>query len=54
VPVLARALDTLPEAARQELVRELALRYDQPSSDWRAWNWGRARAYRLLSSLEAE
>ncbi|WP_374711549.1 DUF4153 domain-containing protein [Symbiobacterium terraclitae] len=54
VPVLVGALDTLPEAARQELVRELALRYDQPSSDWRAWNWGRARAYRLLSSLEAE
>lgn len=55
VPVLVEALETLPTAAREELAQELRSRYDVTArADWRAWNLGRARAARLLTSWGAE
>lgn len=52
LPALAAALDRLPGPARDELAESLRERFDRPpSADWRAWNWGRARAEQTMSAL---
>jgi len=55
MPVLMEALETLPAAASEELTAELRQRFRRPgTTDWRAWNWGRARAAGALSGLRLE
>lgn len=55
LPVLVEALDRLPDPARAELEARLEERIHRPpSADWRAWNWGRARAAQVASSLRTE
>jgi hypothetical protein len=48
---LARALPSLPPAARDHLAKVLASQRDRlaaPNHDWRTWSWGRSRARALL------
>ncbi len=52
VPTLVRALPTLPAAARDTLLAGMLRRAEgEPVSDFRSWNYGRARAQRLLATL---
>lgn len=55
LPELAAALERLPGPERSELADRLRSRVQHVRpADWRAWNWGRARALQALSSLPAE
>lgn len=45
VPALLAALPSLPSEQRQMVAAQLLHRWGEPArTDWRAWNWGRARA----------
>ena len=47
VPVLIEALPALPEEMRAQMAASILRQYETPwTTDWRAWNWGRARAWR--------
>jgi hypothetical protein len=50
VPVLLDALPRLDPHARCDIATALLHRWGAPSGpDWRTWNWGRARARRLVA-----
>ena len=54
VPVLIQALPELPEAMQAEMAASILWRYGTPSTtDWRAWNWGRARAWQEIRNHRA-
>ena len=48
VPALLEALPSVPAADRCEAVETLLTRWNDSPSDWRSWNWSRARARRLV------
>ncbi len=50
VPVLLNALPRLPPKDRCDIATVLLHRWGEASdADWRTWNWGRARARRLVA-----
>ncbi len=50
VPVLLDALPRLDTRSRCDVATALLQRWGDPSGpDWRTWNWGRARARRLVA-----
>lgn len=57
VPVLLRALPDVPLQSRCALIDALRVRGGRPgmpASDWRTWNWGRARANALLADASKQ
>jgi hypothetical protein len=48
VPALLNALPSVPNPDRCEAVETLLKRWNDPTSDWRSWNWSRARARKLV------
>lgn len=54
IPTLVAAWPGLDPATRCDVTHALLLRWrDFPQTDWRSWNWARARERRLAHGLEA-
>ena len=54
VPTLVAALPALPEGKRPAVARDILRRWSPPARvDWRAWSWGRARAWDAVDANRA-
>ena len=54
-PALIEALPVMDERERPRVARRLLARWSPPANhDWRAWNWGRERAWAAVGAHRAE
>jgi uncharacterized protein DUF4153 len=55
VPSLIAALPTMSMSERQKAAQSILSQWSPPAqSDWRSWNWGRWRAWRVVSEIEVD